>query len=222
MSFLIAVCLHLAMNHFAGAALVIPTSYSMVNGNGIASDGMLNYWDRFYSGTGSSTTDNAPLSGGLGDLTDGILAAGNWFSVENVAGEGPYVGWVNLNPTITFHFASLADINTVRIHLDDADGAGGVSVPASVLINGFTFPLTDPVGSEPFFAEFDIAHLPPATALTIQLNASNDWVFASEFEFSTIASTPEPSSFVLMGLGLIAMTTFGRQSLGRAKSSSSP
>jgi hypothetical protein len=198
---IVAAFLLLSVNAFAEAAIIIPVNYDMPNGNGFASDGMLNYWDRFYTGSGSTTTDNALLSGGLGDLTDGIIASDNWRNVEDLAGTGPYVGWVNLNPSINFHFATVFDFSTVRIHFDDSDGDGGVSAPVSVVINGITFPLADPVGSVPFFAEFDITSLPPVNELTIQLNAGNDWVFASEVQFSTTSSIPEPSSLVLTGLG---------------------
>ena len=53
---------------------IFATSYEMPNGGGDASGGTYNYWDGSYSGSGSTTTDAAALSGGLGDLTDGIIA----------------------------------------------------------------------------------------------------------------------------------------------------
>ena len=37
-----------------------------------------------------------PLAAAWGDLTDGIIASSNWFNVENTAGTGPYVGWLNM------------------------------------------------------------------------------------------------------------------------------
>src|SRR5438067_2130557 len=70
-----------------------PISYDMPNGFGRASGGMYNYWDKQYTGTGSTMTDGALLTGGLGDLTDGVIAGGHWYDVENIQGTGPYVGW---------------------------------------------------------------------------------------------------------------------------------
>ncbi|MBL8499530.1 MAG: hypothetical protein JNL77_02930, partial [Nitrosomonas sp.] len=75
-------------------AALTPDSYNMLNGN----TGSYNYWDETYSGAGCVTCDNAVLSGGRGDLTDGIIAADNWFVTEAPAGNGPYVGWT-LDPT---------------------------------------------------------------------------------------------------------------------------
>jgi len=57
----------------AGASSLPVASYDMNNGDGQASGGSFNYWDRFYTGTGATTTDDAPLNGGVGDLTDGIV-----------------------------------------------------------------------------------------------------------------------------------------------------
>jgi hypothetical protein len=48
------------------------------------------YWDDTYNGAGSTTTDLAPLSGGLGQLTDGIIPTENFNLVEP---NGPYVAW---------------------------------------------------------------------------------------------------------------------------------
>src|SRR5215471_20513042 len=87
------------------AIILTPLSYDMLNGNGQASGGAYNYWDKFYTGAGNTMQDNAFLSGGLGDLTDGIVTNEHWFNVENSAGTGPYVGWLFLNPTVVFHFS---------------------------------------------------------------------------------------------------------------------
>lgn len=60
----------------AFADLVAVTSYDMKNGNGTASLGTYNYLDGAYKGTSpaiNSTTEGAPLTGGTGILTDGII-----------------------------------------------------------------------------------------------------------------------------------------------------
>jgi hypothetical protein len=112
--------------------LMLDTSYDTPNGN----TGSYNYWDDTYTGSGSKTTDGALLSGGVGVLTDGVVASDNWYVTEAPAGPGPYVGWLAFNPTITFHFASTIDFQNVGIYFDDANGAGGVSAPQNVNING--------------------------------------------------------------------------------------
>ena len=81
-----------AASTFAAAGNVVPTSYDMLNGQ----TGSFTYWDDSYNGTGSPTTSGDLLTGGLGDLTDGVIATENWFSTP-----GPYVGWDSITPTIT-------------------------------------------------------------------------------------------------------------------------
>ena len=77
----------------ASAVQLVVTSYAMPNGNGQAVGGSFNYWDLNYTGTGSTTTDGAALSGGVGDLTDGYVEAQSWNNIESGSGSGPYVGW---------------------------------------------------------------------------------------------------------------------------------
>ncbi|MGE0594460.1 MAG: PEP-CTERM sorting domain-containing protein [Vicinamibacterales bacterium] len=188
------------------AAPILPTSYDMPNGHGQASGGTFNYWDLSYSGVGSTNVDGAPLSGGHGDLTDGIVAGDIWFNVENAAGTGPYVGWRNIDPRIDFHFASVVEFLSVRIHLDDANGFGSVNLPTAVRFTAgaatTTINVVDPAGSAPLWVNFDLAGLGFAgSALSVELLRKNQWVFASEFEFDGRA-VPEPSMLLLAALGL--------------------
>ena len=107
--------------NIADADLIQPVSYDMLNGQAST----YSYWDESYSGSGDPTENYSPLSGGLGDLTDGIIATENWYIVEAPDGPGPYVGW-RIDPiTITFHFEGAPTINEVTIYVDDANGEGG-------------------------------------------------------------------------------------------------
>jgi hypothetical protein len=189
----------------ASAAPLAPSSYDMLNGNGVATGGSFNYWDLFYTGSGSTNVDNAPLSGGLGDLTDGVIAVANWNTVENGAGTGPYVGWrfaFAPNPVVTFRFPTAVFLDSITVYVDDSNGAGGVSPPASVDIGLEGGPYTnfltpDPPGSAPTSYTFSGLGL-AGSAFDVRFNNLNEWVFVSEVTFDgVIGVIPEPSTLVL-------------------------
>ncbi|MEV8465461.1 VPLPA-CTERM sorting domain-containing protein [Fluviibacterium sp. DFM31] len=186
------------------AVSVSPTSYSMPNGN----TGSYWYFDDSYNGSGSTTTVNAPLSGGTGDLTDGVIATQNWTVVEPPAGSptGPYVGW-SIDPTITFFFNQLTNFNSATFHFDDSGGAGGVSPPRAVTrTGGATVAVTDPPGDVlPFAFDYDLTGV-SASQLTFTIARSNAWVFLSEVTFDAVPTSDVP---LPAGLGLIASALAG-------------
>ena len=194
----------------AGAAEIRPSSYDMPNGNGHATGGWYNYWDLGYSGLGSVTTDNAPLSGGLGDLADGVVPLQIWDDVENDDGTGPYVGWLNLNPEITFHFDGDPLISKVVVHTDDSLGKGGVTPPWAVLVNGVETPVDWDEGRSsgaPFAIE--IGGLALEGDVTVQLMRRSAWVFISEVTFEgdaratlTDSEVAEPGALMLLASGV--------------------
>ena len=196
----------------ASAALITPTSYDSPNGYGQASSGSFNYWDRSYNGTGSTTTDGAALSGGKGDLTDGVIATQNWNLVENVAGTGPYVGWVNINPTVLFHFVGNPIISEIIIYTDDSLGFGSVSPPSAVVVDGISHAVTlpSPRTGAPF--AIDLSGLGVTGDITLQFVRATSWVFVSEVQFIG-ATVPEPASVALLGAGLIGLLASGRRKL---------
>jgi hypothetical protein len=186
----------------AHAGPVTPTSYDMVNGN----TGTFQYWDDSYTGAGCLTCDGAALTGGLGDLTDGVIAASNWFVTEAPAGAGPYVGWSNVNPVITFRFASAVTIDSLTLYLDDADGAGGVTAPFSIDVLGSNYAVADPAGSAPFALTIGGLGF-SGTELAIRLNRRTEWVFLSEvtFDGGRGGSVPEPGTLALVATALAAL-----------------
>ena len=156
-----------------------------------------------YNGTGSTTTSGAALSGGTGDLTDGVIATGNWN-----AGDAPkYVGWVIINPTITFTFAQSHDFTSATFYFDDSNGAGGVSQTGSVSINGSNRSVPTNPGSAPFSFTFDLTGTSTDT-LTTQLFRSNSWVFLSEVTFDAAAPSPVPLP-AAGGMLLLGLAGFG-------------
>lgn len=195
----------LALTNFAQATIINPISYSMLNGE----SGSFNYWDEIYSGSGNKTANLAPLSGGLGDLTDGIIANNNWYPLEQPAGNGPYVGWSSINPQITFYFGTDVIINQLTIYVDDSNNWGGVMVPGSANISmggaNVNFSITDPSTSHPIAVTFSGLNL-TGTYLDLTLNRryGYKWIMLSEvtFEGSVI---PEPSTFLMLGAGLLGL-----------------
>ncbi len=180
------------------AATVSPVSYDLQNGN----SGSFNYWDDSYTGTGNNQLDGANLTGGLGDLTDGVIATQNWNLVEGPRGpHGPYVGWVNKNPTVNFHFGSIVNIDSITVYADDANGYGGVASPLSITINGTNFSVTDPITADPLVLTFDNLGLSTAD-VDITFYRRSSWVFVSEVTFDNASAVPVPAAAWLFGSGV--------------------
>lgn len=195
------------------AGTVSPISYDMPNGY----TGTYNYWDDSYTGAGDTQADGAALTGGLGDLTDGVIATENWNVVEGPRGpNGPYVGWT-VDPTITFNFDAVHDFTAITLHVDDSNGTGGVSPPLEVLVNGASTPVIDPAGSAPFPIRIEFLPLElQSNTVTVQLIRRNAWVFLSEVEFEADTGPgevplPAGGMLLLSGLGGLALA---RRALG--------
>jgi hypothetical protein len=163
---------------FTTVDMLMPRSYDMLNGQ----TGTYTYFDDIYDGDGDRTIPLAPLSNGLGELTDGEIATENW----NVTPD-PYVGWVSIDPTITCRFDGVTSVRRVTLHLDDSNGQGGVYPPDDVtLVMGGTtlvFTVTDPPGGEPFAFTMDDLDLEGDTLeITIADHSTGGYMMLSEVE----------------------------------------
>jgi len=215
-----------AVLNTAHADMISAVSYSMLNGN----QGSKTYFDDDYTGSGDTSVANALLSGGLGKLTDGVIADEIWCNTEssgtcNALGDdinGQYVGWVNMNPVITFSFAPGTEINRMYIYADDSEyspatrtvtegafGYGGLSAPESVMVSELsqTFGLGNVANAGPNTYVIDFDTLMTDT-LTLQFNRSTQWIFISEIQFENTAAAQDvntPSTVVMMFAGLLVL-----------------
>jgi hypothetical protein len=202
-----AMALALALSTTAQASVVSPTSYNMLNGD----SGSFPYWDGSYNGTGIVTTNHSPLTGGTGDLTDGVIATQNWFDIEVHPGTGPYVGWLDYNPTIDFFFAALTTFTSMTFYFDDSEGAGGVSQPGSVTVNGTNHLVPNNPGSAPFSFTVDLTGL-ATDQLNVQIFRTDSWVFLSEVTFDgQMAAVPLPAGGLLLLGALGGLTGLRRR-----------
>lgn len=184
----------------AGAAahaddLLTVTRYDMLNGQA----GAFSYWDDSYNGSGNTTQDFAPLSGGVGDLTNGVVATQNWFATP-----APYVGWRDIIPDITFFFDGEVLIDSMTLYLDDSNGNGGVSTPGSfeltigiVTIQGL---IPDGASGAPVVFTFDNIGLSGSTARLRLFDGTGSWVFMSEAQFRGVPTPGALAALCLMGL----------------------
>jgi len=197
-------CIVLFFSSAIQAATVHPVSYELQNG----SSGSYHYWDDSYTGSGNNQVDGASLTGGLGDLTDGVIATQSWNQVEG--SHGPYVGWLYKNPTVNFHFGSVTNINSITVYADDANGFGGVASPLSITINGTNFSVSDPVTSDPLALTFDNLGLNTAD-VDITFYRRSAWVFVSEVSFDGASAVPVPAAAWLFGSGLLGLIGLSRK-----------
>jgi len=208
---LVALCSAVALP--AWAAPITPLYYDMPNGT----VGIYTYPDDSYTCAGivacsppaNNTVNNAPLFGGKGDLTDGVVATLNWFDTP-----GLYVGWYELDPTIHFVFDGTATISSVRLYFDDANAYGAVSLPDTVTftsgVNTITHLVTDPLGSAPVDFTFDVSSLGAVGSIDVYLHRKDYWVFMSEATFDGGShQVPEPSTFLLIGSSLVGSLGYG-------------
>jgi hypothetical protein len=225
----------------AGLVVLPVSSYDMQNGDGTAQFGSFNYWDGTYNGSGNKTTSHAPLTGGTGALTDGTIATQRFDFVSNSAGTGQYVGWKYFDPTITFHFPTLALVYTINLYVDGSH-VGLVGAPQTITVNGQDYnPIVVPIGSMGV-QQLIVALTNPIALnqISIQLHPGpfgpdailynqtypnfpipgdrEPWMMLSEVQFNGVSAVPELSTWLMMLLGFagIGFMAYRRRSFVRA------
>lgn len=238
----ILLILSAAFNGAFASIVVLPvSSYDMPNGFGTHVQGDFNYWDGNYTGSGNKTTDGAPLSGGTGALTNGVVATQGYGTVSDQFGTGQYVGWKYTDPLITFHLAQLSTVYSVSIFVDSSY-VGLVGPPESVKIGTTTYSIgnglvvTHPFGTDDL-SQLTISFAEPITAslFDIKLNAGafgpdaiaynnqypgdpipgdrEPWMMVSEVQFNGVSAVPELSTWMMMiiGFGLFGFVAYRRK-----------
>lgn len=199
----------IAMSGAVQAATVSPVSYDMLNGHSKADPKVgLAHFDDSYNGVGDNMTRYSQLSGGLGDLTDGIKTTQSYSAagVSDQVGangytEGPYVAWWNIDPEIVFNFAEVIDFLAVTFYFDNVN-QGGVAAPSSVTINNITQTIAELDHNRAFTFLFDADDLADTDTLDVQINRGTmpngedaKWVFLSEVEFESVDAAIVPTLF---------------------------
>jgi hypothetical protein len=184
------------------AATVNPVAYD-TQGVGFG----IYYLDDSYSGSTSGVGQQS-YSGGLGQLTDGIIPSENYSAYENVSTPGgPYVAWGGLtNVIVGFDFDGLFNFTSATFYFDDMNGAFGVTQPIEVMINGISSLIPENSGATPFSFTLNLQGLAATDRLEATIKAGGHWTFLSEVDFNgSLATVPLPGGIGLMA-GALALS----------------
>jgi hypothetical protein len=217
----------------AAASVLVVNSYNMPNGDGTAAFGTWNYWDGNYTGSGAITTDGAPLTGGTGKLTDGVIATTGFSGLtgalqnSNLAGTGLYVGWKYLDPVITFNLAQTSRVFSIDLYAQYAY-VGLVGPPLTITIDGVTYdPTVTLLSSTDERLSVSFKGGIVGSTFTVQPNAGpfgpdaiaynltypnfpipgnkEPWMMVSEVQFNGVSAVPELSTWAMMLIGFAAI-----------------
>jgi hypothetical protein len=209
----------------AVSAVGLPiASYSMENGQ----SGSQTYYDDTYGGlgaTGNPGVAGSPLSGGLGQLTDGV------FADDTDIFDDDWVGWFSIQPTITIDLGTPRSVDFASVHASNWSppfndvGAPGSAILSISLDNVTYTPLGPYVmlpehvsGDESRWIDFPFGGF-TARYVRFQLNdgtklagtspGPKPWIFLDEIRVD--GEIPEPTSAAFAIAVILAATTLGRR-----------
>jgi len=217
-SFLMSGLACLLLSQYAAAAPIAVSSYAY------DTSGWLPHSNAAYTDNGYNISDQSPTpteltNGVLGTTVPSPFSDSQWVGIgpDNDADDGL------VQPGLTFDLGTLYELDSLSIHYlsDHPSNGSGVRAPDSVDISfsedGITYstPITFTgflnqeapfVGTLAFTANVDLTGFSGRFARLEFLNDS-PWTFLSEIQFEGNVSQviPEPSTLVLLGLGLSLM-----------------
>lgn len=202
------------------AATLTIAKYSMLNGQ----SGFRTYHDDTYNGSGSPAVDGSSLSGGTGDLTNGVLGTDNIFDNDFL----DWVGWYNIQPQITFDLGQIYAVDGIlfrtangSVVFNDVGVFGSANVSFSD--DGTTFggpsnwttSAADRTGDQSRWVTIPVTA--QARYVRVQLfdgvKVGEDlkpWIFISEAQI-TGSTVPEPATWMLLAAVVGLATKKGRR-----------
>lgn len=207
----------LALNAHAS---LTPLTYNMVDGAPLHGA----YYDNAYNGTSNA----GYLSGGRGDLTDGVTTAS---VVMGYGAWAPYVLWDGISPVITFDFGSVHTLSSVLTYFKFYASAA-VYMPGSMGLrmsdDGVNFGSTqlrtlsdaERTGSDNTDGVFELLSGPVSgryLELTLNNGPQNRWLALGEVVFEGTPgglaqqALPEPGTVSLAALALASLAGLRRK-----------
>lgn len=197
----------------ASAQVVRVWSYEGPNGE---SSRTADFWDDTYTfrdGTMPVLDSLSPLSGGLGQLTDGIVGVDDW-RVD--LGNGPWfewVGWRTPSPTLIFDLGWVRPVTGVSVFVNNA-GIGAERLYESLSVRfsedkvswAFpeTFTTTTAERNDPSARYIDELFAAQRTARYVEVTFIDSdplaWIFIAEVSF-----IPTPSASMACLIGAVAV-----------------
>lgn len=206
----IVFCLSVLASAASSASPLAVTNYSMNNGD----LGSYNYRDFTYSHCGGlCDIPQAPLSGGVGKLTDGVSPPVDWIDEGPISGTTSWVGWDSSqgqpDPLVIFGFAQAVTIDSVTFWLSNTHN-GQVALPASISVGGINHLLApDEASFAPRAVTFSGLNLTgPSIDVQFFQNSNylqSTWVMLGEVSFEGTVAIPEPATLALLALGLAGL-----------------
>lgn len=201
-----AVAAPLLLAAAASAAVVPIASYDMVNGR----SGFNRYIDETYNGAGNPFVDSSLLSGGTGQLTDGILGTDNILDNNSF----DWLGWLEVQPSIRFDLGQIVQLDQLSVRAASSSPFGDVDLPGTITIDfsndGVIYfgsvvrTTTAGERANPLsqWINVDLAGVSARYARAAFTDGDQPWIFLSETQFT--GTIPAPAATGLLAFAGLA------------------